>query len=211
MHLEALASASGVHAATLYRWIAEEKQNNRILTAAKSGDKMSQAAVAAYERGERRTLRSAEKHPSVAVNCPVCGEEFPSKNQLRKHGKDHGVTSQGVRDFLDPDHAIRLVKAQNASADEYQLKLVKQTVPVLDEALKAVSLLLPFIGDGNEHRFVRLIASAKECVARQKPLSESEQSRRQQLVDAIRDAVRLLTDTANILEESASHSQEEAA
>jgi hypothetical protein len=172
----------------------------KVMDAAEAGDAEAKKLVAAVARGERATLSSARRCPTIPANCPLCGLPFPSKTQLRKHGrKDHGVKDKDVALFLDPDRPIREAKKRNATDEEYQGILEDQTVPVLDEAWKAVSLLLPTINDGNENKFVRLMAAAVECAGRQKP-HDSEDWRLKYLRDRLREAAFAFNECADTLE-----------
>jgi hypothetical protein len=199
-HLESLAQKAGLHVATLYRWIQETKEDVRILSAAEAGDSYAQAAVAAVERGERKTFRSAEMNMPVPANCPLCELRFPSRIQLRKHGvADHGVTSEGVADFLDPTKKIRLAQQQKADRETYQRSLAEQTLPVVAAAYKSVSLILPmhYFNDGAEHKFVSGIQSAIDCARRSAPFTEEEKREFKYLADHLRSAVKELSELAN--------------
>ena len=60
-------------------------------------DKNDLMILAAAERGECTTLRSARKCPTIPTACPLCEVQLPSKNQLRKHGKtDHGIKCEDL-------------------------------------------------------------------------------------------------------------------
>jgi hypothetical protein len=117
---------------------------------------------------------NANENSSPLV-CPLCEMVLPTHKQLKQHGKSiHDIKGTAMEDFISAQRRIEDAKNQAVAKEKYQRILVEQTPHVLGKAYQQTGLLLPFHGDGTEHKFIRLLDSAIECVGRQEPLTYNE-------------------------------------